>query len=452
MSGDFTPPTIQETNPYLAHFDAHTYVSSGVSQRRRGGLGFQRHLGGRGNGSRGGWRGGSRGDRFNHRGNSSSGPGFGHGRGRGGNQSGKHFAPSTFGRFPYGNYDQYYGYRNPGEAGSFAVARLEPRLGHVLGPLALWQGEGGAAATEEFFRSAVERNWFKGKRILDVGCNAGGMTVPIALLFEPAQIEGVDVDPTLVYKARRYANYVYSLIEPTPSSSPPNGDENMEAGVESEMDGRAPELEHFPVSCVGSMGLVPIVRIPEFHSSDLEDAPADTDMHEDVSHSSKKPATSRFPANLSFRAADWATEPDPRITQWRDTSNGAEEKEIDDESGDAKWDDEPSYDVILGLSVTKWIHLRHGDTGLRRFFHRCYAALEPGGVLILEPQEWKSYTKAVGVMGEVARSNYPTLELRPDDFERALLEDVGFARAEVLWGRGGGDGKGFERTISAYFK
>jgi len=46
------------------------------------------------------------------------------------------------------------------------------------------------------------------------------------------------------------------------------------------------------------------------------------------------------------------------------------------------------------FSVSKWIHLNGGDAGLRRFFERVYAALDPGGTFVLEAQPRESYIKA----------------------------------------------------------
>ena len=77
--------------------------------------------------------------------------------------------------FIYGNYDRYYGYRNPEGA-------IDRRL--------------------HFF----QKEWFDSKQILDIGCNTGLITLAIARDFKPSHIVGIDIDPQLIYIARRNIN------------------------------------------------------------------------------------------------------------------------------------------------------------------------------------------------------------------------------------------------------
>jgi hypothetical protein len=38
-----------------------------------------------------------------------------------------------------------------------------------------------------------------------------------------------------------------------------------------------------------------------------------------------------------------------------------------------------SFDAVLCLSTSKWMHLNHGDEGIKRLFSRVFTALKPGG-------------------------------------------------------------------------
>lgn len=85
------------------------------------------------------------------------------------------------------------------------------------------------------------------------------------------------------------------------------------------------------------------------------------------------------------------------------------------------------YDTLLCLSVTKWVHLNAGDEGLRRFFARMASALRPGGVLVLEPQPWRSYQQAKRKQ-EVFSAGHRSLtelQLRPDHFVQHLQQEHG---------------------------
>ncbi|BGP53254.1 hypothetical protein JCM8202_002579 [Rhodotorula sphaerocarpa] len=100
-------------------------------------------------------------------------------------------------------------------------------------------------------------------------------------------------------------------------------------------------------------------------------------------------------------------------------------------------------DVVTLFSITKWLHLHHGDAGLLRLFADLHAFLPPGGVLIVEPQEFANYRRAVKRNPDL-RETFKAIELWPP-FDRELeaagfvletrieREEGGFSRPLLVW-------------------
>lgn len=74
--------------------------------------------------------------------------------------------------FEYGNYSGYYGYRLDKDGN-------DPRI------------------------SLMEESWFEGKKVLDIGCNSGVLTIKLAQEFNLESIKGIDIDPSLISKANK---------------------------------------------------------------------------------------------------------------------------------------------------------------------------------------------------------------------------------------------------------
>lgn len=81
-------------------------------------------------------------------------------------------------KFIYGNYDRYYGKRNPQDQ--------DHRL------------------------DCFKKEWFYDKDVLDIGCNIGHVTLSIAKDCEPNKIVGMDIDGQLVSVARKNVKYYVS--------------------------------------------------------------------------------------------------------------------------------------------------------------------------------------------------------------------------------------------------
>ena len=108
------------------------------------------------------------------------------------------------------------------------------------------------------------------------------------------------------------------------------------------------------------------------------------------------------------------------------------------------------FDCIVCLNVTKWIHLNHGDNGLRRFFKRCFLSLHKGGVLVLEPQPLSSYDRRKR-LSVTTNENFQKMELKPDQFPDFLVS-LGFSEKHIFANEEDCSFSKFSRPIYIFFK
>lgn len=87
-----------------------------------------------------------------------------------------------------------------------------------------------------------------------------------------------------------------------------------------------------------------------------------------------------------------------------------------------------SFDAICCFSVTKWVHIAHGDDGLTKFFGNIRDALKPGGRFVFEPQPWRSYNKA----RQKTHCDLSRIHITPNEFPALLTDTLGFKTVQRL--------------------
>nr|XP_039266667.1 7SK snRNA methylphosphate capping enzyme-like [Styela clava] len=250
--------------------------------------------------------------------------------------------------FQYGNYNKYYGYRNPEK---FKDIRMEN----------------------------LKKDWFKDKDVLDIGCNAGHLTLLIARDYEPRKIVGIDIDDSLIRTARNNIRHYASARKSSTK---------------------------FPSSMAISFG-------------PLACPPIETGKDE---------TTAAFPNNINFFQGNYIPQKDEFLRF-----------------------QEPEYDVVMCMSVSKWVHLNWGDEGLIRMFKRVFKQLRAGGMFILEPQQWNSY-KSKRKLSEKLNENFKSIKLFPESFPNLLLKEIGFEKVDHLNLQARNKNAGFQRPIQVYYK
>lgn len=250
--------------------------------------------------------------------------------------------------FQYGNYNRYYGYRNGG-------GQEDPRL------------------------KLMQPEWFRGKDVLDIGCNVGHLTLSLARDFQPRKVIGLDIDGGLIRAARRNVRHY------------------LTAALAGEM--------RFPVSMAICHGPIAAAALPGRGAESVA-----------------------FPNNVFFVEGNYVMESEAQL-------EGQQEE----------------FDMILCLSLTKWVHLNWGDDGVRLLFKRMFRQLRPGGRMLLEAQPFHSYAKKKKLT-ETTYKHYHAITLRPEKFNEYLLSpEVGFAKCELV-ATPSHASKGFQRPLYLFTK
>uniref|UniRef100_A0A8C0QSA5 RNA methyltransferase n=1 Tax=Chelonoidis abingdonii TaxID=106734 RepID=A0A8C0QSA5_CHEAB len=234
----------------------------------------------------------------------------------------------------------------------------------------------------------MKPEWFEGKEVLDLGCNVGHLTLSVAKKWKPARVVGLDIDGGLIHSARQNIRHYLS--------------EEIQQRQDDDEQGAGPKRRRgcFPASLAASRGPIAAPRVPQDGAGAAD-----------------------FPDNVIFVRGNYVLERDELLE-----TQGAE------------------YDVVLCLSLTKWVHLNWGDDGLKRLFKRIFRHLRPGGLLLLEPQPWSSYGKRKNLTETIYR-NYYRIQLKPEQFPSYLTSpEVGFSSCELV-ARPYNSSRGFQRPI-----
>lgn len=365
----------------------------------------------------------------------------------------------------YGNFQRYYHIRNPPNStdpdasapsiSTHPALAVDTRVTSILKYLRGYYA--GTYATAARQNTAAED-----ATVLDIGCNSGKLTIELAQTLPrllrgcrhssrkdkgsdygpegeaQLRILGVDIDPTLIKQAKHAAAAARSRYRPNYIQTAVS--KSTDDGCSSEQDGLPADARHFPSVFPSLYGCISSLtdRDVEVHHAKRRRSDSTRSAIEIGATGGDEHRTNDLqlcPPYLDFIALDWVA-PDPGPPQ-----NTSDHSILNAHSTGG-------FDIILALSITKWIHIHHGDLGLIRFFARIAASLKPDGLLFLERQEWPSY-HWVNRLDSSMKAKVKKLKLRPGGDFDWWLEMCGVELVEVIKQ---GTGNGFCRPLQVFRK
>ncbi|KAL9937866.1 hypothetical protein V8E36_003411 [Tilletia maclaganii] len=292
----------------------------------------------------------------------------------------------------HGNFRNYYAIRGRSQASQTA---------HTTAPeSAVWTAAGSAVLPIQAWDDIDPRvrhflNWAVAiyparplpfDRVLDIGCNSGQVTLELGQALEhvysasPTYVLGVDIDAELIQQAKD------NLVEAQQAASRDGGEPVRKRRRMDALALPIPVQKHsISIFKPRNLKKKSVTSIPP-HSEPGEASPSAFANPAELAAQASSPQADVL-LRISFSTVDWANESPGQTIPW---------------------------DLILGLSLTKWVHINGGTKGILKLFARIATELAPpspaptqatshdaagngaksGGVFLLEPQAWSSYQTA----------------------------------------------------------
>ncbi|GAM25243.1 hypothetical protein SAMD00019534_084180 [Acytostelium subglobosum LB1] len=312
------------------------------------------------------------------------------------------------GDFIYGNYRRYYDYR-------IEKDKEDPRM------------------------SVLPKELFYNKMCLDVGCNSGLVTLKIARDYQCDHIKGIDIDHQLIKDAVRNLKTMQTALGTKPSSSHHGTKSQAITQETSDTSSTSTSTTSETTSTTTSTN-------GHTNGNDNGNGNGNSNVI-NTSDTDFVPISFKYIKPTTTTTAT-ATAPTQKLPRQFPHNISFIHHNI---MADSSFDRDNSLDVILALSVTKWLHLNWGDNGIKSFFNKVYRMLKPGGSFIMEPQEFQGY-KRRQKLSPAIKQNYSAIQFKPEQFIEHLTNVVGFKSCEELQTPDGVRFAGFKRNIYRLIK
>ena len=230
--------------------------------------------------------------------------------------------------------------------------------------------------------NAFHINWFKNKRVLDIGCNIGTLTLLIAQAFEPSYIEGIDIDYRLIKIAIKSTNKIIT-------------DNNI---YNSLLNKQTTSNTHLNSNDITRDIITKMKSLPKSFQLNLK---SQNILLNSIAYPHKINNNEISKLNIKKDKIFFKQQNYVNCLIEQNTLN--------------------KFDTIVCLDTSKWIHLNYGDVGMKVLFANVYNQLNQNGLFIFEPHLYETYKKEVKLSKDMEMV-YKGISFLPNQFVDYLIK------------------------------